>query len=138
MQVISIILAAALANPVIPGPPLPVYYISDAPSVVEQGWQRVVRRRDGRCAVEVTGNGMFYRITMRGFPPGELSRFHLTNGDMPPVDYRFVSDEAGQFSKIYIPFRRNRDGGLVVVNAEGEDCHVSVSFPWERQKPRVH
>lgn len=133
MQVLPFILAASFFEA-----PLPVHYTSDALGGIEDGWSQVAHRREGPCAIDVTGNGMFFRITMSGFQPGELGRFHLANGNIKPIRYRFKTDRSGEFSKIYVPFRPMRRGGTVSVNAGGEDCDVSVSFPWQRAKVGVH
>ena len=133
MQVLPFMLAAALIEA-----PLPIYYTSDAQKGIEDNWPHISHRRDGPCAIDVTGNGLFFRISMSGFAPGEIGEFHLANGDMKPVRYRFKSDGEGEFSKIYIPFRQHRFHGVVSVNARSSYCSVSASFPWEAATVRVH
>ena len=141
MPVLPLILAAALARE-----PLALYRVPDARGAIEDSWRQVASEQDGRCAIAVTGNGQFFRITMSGFAPGEVGYFRLTNGEyfrrtdqkIRPIEYRFESDEEGQFSKIYLPFLWYHSEGTVSVTARGEDCDVSLSFPWSRARVRVH
>lgn len=141
MQIFPFFLAAALMEPA-----LPIYYMSDAQGGIEDSWWQVAHERDKRCEVEVTGNGRFNRITMRGFAPNEIGYFRLANDEyfrmtdqkVKPIQYRFKADETGRFSKIYLPLLYHHQGGTVSVNARGEDCDVSLSFPWDRAEVRIH
>jgi hypothetical protein len=141
MQVLPFILAASMMDP-----SLPLYHIPDAKGGIEDSWSQVALERDGSCEIEVTGNGQFNRITMRGFAPGEIGYFRLTNDKyfrltwqkIKPIEYRFRADKAGEFSKIYIPFLWHHSGGTAGVTASGEGCEVNLSFPWQRKDVRVH
>lgn len=133
MQVFPAMLAAALANA-----PLANYHVADAPSAIERGWRQVASDRDRDCAISVTGDGRFFRITTSGFEPDEIGYFELANEDARPIRYNFRSDGNGRFSKIYLPFLHHRDGGTVAVSAEGEACSVSTAFDWTRSGVRVH
>lgn len=142
MQGLSLILASMLAPAVPPG----TVTVSDFRGPIEDSWSQVAYQEDRDCEIEVTGsgNGKFFRISIRGLQPGEIGHFHLTNEDlhfdpfkmkMKPISYNFKSDGNGEFSKIYLPFRYGHYTTVVDVNVEGRQCDVSVAFPFTRIPP---
>ena len=124
---IPLLLAAATFG-VLSGPAAAVDEI-----VAERGWQRVAYAEGEDCRAEVRGNGQIYRIVGAGLRPGETVRFHLTNADIPPVDYRIRAGQNGEWVKFYMPFLWNRAGGTVTVELDSASCSLELAFDWARQ-----
>ena len=101
--------------------------------VAKRGWQRVAYAEGDDCRAEVRGNGQIYRIAGAGLRPGEVVRFHLTNADIKPVEYRIVADEGGGWVKFYMPFLGHRSGGTVSVSLDSASCSLAFDFDWTRQ-----
>ena len=101
--------------------------------VAERGWQRVAYAEGEDCRAEVRGNGQIYRIAGAGLRPGEVVRFHLTNADIRPIEYRLVADRNGGWVKFYMPFLWNRAGGTVTVELDSASCSLDLAFDWARQ-----
>lgn len=106
-------------------------------AATDSGWAEVARARDGGCALSVTGNGRYFRIAASGLEPGASGRFVLTNGDMPPLDWRVRADGSGDFARYYLPFRWHREGDTVAVAIDGGGCALSASFDWRRARVAV-
>ena len=110
---------------------------------IDSGWPQVARARDGECALNVTGNGRFYRIAASGLGAGASGRFFVSNGDMKPLDWRIRADGDGEFARYYLPFRHDRNGDVVLgdtvrVAVTTTDCELSTAFRWRRAEVVVH
>lgn len=110
---------------------------------IDAAWPQVARVRDGACELTVSGNGRFYRIAASGLEPGEQGRFFLSNGDMPPLDWRIRANGDGEFARYYLPFRHNRNleaipGDTVRIAVQTFACDLTAAFEWRRAQPVVH
>lgn len=105
------------------------------PIVLDRGWNRVAHSASGPCEAEVGSNGKFYIIAIYGMAPYEKGHYFLTNGDMTPIDWRVTASAEGEFSRYYIPFRWNRQGGTVTVDFTSESCNIAMAFDWTRAAP---
>ena len=99
---------------------------------VDTGWPEVARAEEGACTLSVTGNGQFYRIAASGLGAGASGRLFLSNGDKKPLDWTIRAAGDGGFARYYLPFRRHRDGGEVLVSVESARCSVATTFAWRR------
>lgn len=99
---------------------------------IDSGWPELARARNGDCALSVTGNGRFYRISVSGLGAGAPGRFFLANGDMKPLDWTIRAAGDGGFARYYLPFRWHRSGGDVTVSVESARCDLSTTFAWRR------
>jgi hypothetical protein len=106
--------------------------VSPGVAPVDSRWPEVAYVTDGDCAIVVTGNGRFYRISATGLGSDAPARYVLTNGDMTPIDWQVRADANGRFARYYLPFRWHRRGGEVTVTVSSERCAMSASFPWQR------
>lgn len=95
-------------------------------------WPVVAKDNDGDCRLEVTGNGKFFLISATGLGARGTAGYHITNGDMIPIDWRVTAGEDGRFARYYIPFRFGHQGDRVNVTVTSESCSVSAAFDWKR------
>ena len=103
-----------------------------AAAPIDSAWPEVARAQDGDCELSVTGNGRFYRIVASGLGADAPGRLFLANGDMKPLDWTIRAAVDGGFARYYLPFRRHRDGGDVLVSVQSERCNLSTTFAWQR------
>ena len=94
--------------------------------------------RANGCALTVSDAGKALLIEARGLIPGESYRFTLTNGDMTPVEFAGYATGDGSFIQSYVPFRFNREGGLVRVRVGAANCTMDVTAPWRRSVPVIN
>ncbi|WP_162935777.1 hypothetical protein [Tsuneonella amylolytica] len=100
------------------------------PIVLERGWWRVAAFKGGDCTGEVGTNGKYTVISARGLVPGERAVLTISNGDMKPIVRAVRADAYGRWQDYYIPFRYNREGGLVTATVAGSSCAVPLAFAW--------
>ena len=103
--------------------------------VAARGWPTVDAAQGDGCAGEVQGNGKIFRISGRGFVPGNAVYFHLENEDIVPVEYTDAADGEGRWSRYYVPFLWHHDGGTVTVDIASGRCTLHLSFPWAPEDP---
>ncbi|MFM6931761.1 MAG: hypothetical protein ACKOUT_05915 [Novosphingobium sp.] len=93
--------------------------------------------RSHGCSLAVAEAGKALLIEANGLIPGESYRFTLINGDMKPVDFAAYANGDGRFVQYYVPFRFNRDGGMVQVRVAAANCTLEVAAPWSRAVPVI-
>ena len=107
------------------------------PIVTEQGWAQVAYAKDRGCEAEVRGNGQVYYIYAVGLGAGAAAHYHVTNRDMPPIDWNITADENGEWARYYIPFLPNHRSGTVNVDIASADCSLAMAFDWRTGYPVI-
>ena len=97
---------------------------------LDRSWPRLAATRHNGCTLAITGNGRFLSLQASGLIPGEPLELILRNGDMPPLRARPFADPHGRWTRLYIPFRFNRPGGLVRVVLHAARCRLDAAVRW--------
>ncbi|MGB7655810.1 MAG: hypothetical protein WBL74_10055 [Novosphingobium sp.] len=95
-------------------------------------WPLLAFASDDDCQLAITSSGRAMQIRAAGLIPGETLRFTIANGDMKPIQQSLRASDNGALVRYYLPFRLNRDGGLVDVTVAGARCTLDASAPWTR------
>lgn len=101
-------------------------------AAVGDRWPLLGFARQGDCELAITSSGRALQLRARGLIPGEALQLRLTNGDMVPIDRRLHAGTDGTMLQYYLPFRFNRDGGIVAVTIDASRCQLTASAPWRR------
>lgn len=105
---------------------------ANAAEPIDSGWSQLAAARNRTCALSVTGNRQFTRISAMGLGADASGRLILTNGDMKPLDWIISATRDGGFVRYYLPFRWHRSGGEVTIAVESAVCSVSTQITWRR------
>lgn len=95
-------------------------------------WPLLAFASDDDCQLAISSSGRAMQIRAFGLIPGETLRFTILNGDMKPIRQALRASDNGALIRYYLPFRLNRDDGLVDVTVEGARCRLGASAPWTR------
>lgn len=95
-------------------------------------WPLLAFASDDDCQLAISSSGRALQIRASGLIPGETLRFVIINGDMKPIRQALRASDNGVLVRYYLPFRLNRDGGMVDVTVEGARCRLDASAPWTR------
>jgi hypothetical protein len=95
-------------------------------------WPLLAFASDDECQLAISSSGRAVQIRAAGLIPGETLRFTIINGDMKPIRQSLRAGDNGALLRYYVPFRLNRDGGMVDVSIEGARCSLGASAPWTR------
>ena len=95
-------------------------------------WPLLAFASDDDCQLAISSSGRAMQIRAAGLIPGETLRFTIINGDMKPIRLSLRASNNGALLRYYLPFRLNRDGGMVDVTVAGARCTLGASAPWTR------
>ena len=95
-------------------------------------WPLLAFASDDDCQLAISSSGRAMQIRAAGFIPSETLRFTIINGDMKPIRQSLRAGDNGALLRYYLPFRLNRDGGMVDISIEGARCTLGASAPWTR------
>lgn len=101
-------------------------------TLIGDRWPLLGFTRQGDCELAITSSGRALQLRARGLIPGEALRLRLTNGDMMPIERNLHASADGTVLQYYLPFRLNRDGGMVAVTIDGARCQLTATAPWTR------
>ena len=99
---------------------------------IGDSWPLLARDRAGECELTIASAGHAMQLRARGLIPGEALRFVLTNGDMKRIAITTFADNSGGLMRYYLPFRFNREGGMVQVSIAAARCNLSSAAVWNR------
>ena len=103
-----------------------------ASAAVGDHWPLLGFTRQGDCELAITSSGRALQLRARGLIPGEALHLRLANGDMVPIERNLHASTDGTVLQYYLPFRLNRDGGVVVVTIDTSRCQLTATAPWTR------
>ncbi len=116
---------------------------SSAPArSLTDSWPLLAFDRQDQCELQITGNGKFMQIAVKGMVPGTRAGFAMTNARMKPIAWNVLADSSGNWSTIYLPLlwgesdgtiRTQHSGGTVAVKLDSAGCTLSASAPWTRE-----
>ena len=105
---------------------------ASARAEVGDRWPLLAFASDDECQLAISSSGRAMQIRAAGLIPGETVRFTIINGDMKPIRQSLRAGDNGALLRYYLPFRLNRDGGMVDVSIDGARCTLGASAPWTR------
>lgn len=107
------------------------------PIVLKRDWQQVAYDKSGDCEAEVRTNGQIVYIYAVGLGADAPGRYHLTNGDMQPIDWNIQADGNGEWARYYTPYRSPHRDGSVNVAITTERCSLGLAFQWRTGVPVI-
>ena len=101
-------------------------------TLIGDRWPLLGFTRQGDCELAITSSGRAMQLRARGLIPGEALHLRLTSGDMVPIERNLHASTDGTVLQYYLPFRLNRDGGIVAVTLDSARCQLTAAAPWTR------
>jgi hypothetical protein len=107
------------------------------PIVIEGDWQQLAHAKNGDCEAEARGNGQIVYIYAIGLGADEPGQYHLTNGDIVPIDWDIHADGNGEWARYYLPYVPPRRAGTVNVTISTRECTLGLEFQWRTGIPVI-